>query len=366
MEGETAMENLIVGVAGAAGRSTAAAYDRSTQRIWTVEAGSMAFRMLGHSEFIVRFLRVMQNLAQKIGLSSEEELKRRAARTMVSLPGVLRPMYHEDANSLLDEHGWCSPDLQRKTGCVLDDMQAGLLGGALTESGGIIVCGSGSAAYVRGRSGEEHKSDGYGPVLGDEGSGFWLGLEALRAVLRADDGRQSDCPTLREMVMMQLRQDGVSTTAGIPPWLSDRETTPGVRWPFRSDVAALAQAVARAAAEGDDTAMHVLDAGSTELVRSFTASMNAVKCEADGMKVVLGGGVFENIPDYVSLVREKIEQSWPGADVLQTRFRPVVGALLACLAGGIGLPNQSRVDALVSAIGSVDTARGLLLAGVPA
>ncbi len=46
---------------------------------------------------------------------------------------------------------------------------------------GVVLVGStGSAAFARGPEGKTRRSGGYGPLLGDEGSGFWLGREAAR------------------------------------------------------------------------------------------------------------------------------------------------------------------------------------------
>src|SRR3954470_11299987 len=52
-----------------------------------------------------------------------------------------------------------------------------------------IVAGTGSIAYGRNARGEAAHAGGWGYVLGDEGSGYWIGRFALRAVVRHADGR---------------------------------------------------------------------------------------------------------------------------------------------------------------------------------
>jgi N-acetylglucosamine kinase-like BadF-type ATPase len=64
---------------------------------------------------------------------------------------------------------------------VLADAQAALLG-ALPEGRGLLVlAGTGSIVVGRDRRGRWHRAGGLGPLLGDEGSGFWLAREWLRA-----------------------------------------------------------------------------------------------------------------------------------------------------------------------------------------
>jgi glucosamine kinase len=63
---------------------------------------------------------------------------------------------------------------------------AGALGG---EAGVVLAAGTGVVATAVDAAGRFVRVDGWGPLLGDEGSGGWIGLEGLRAALRANDGR---------------------------------------------------------------------------------------------------------------------------------------------------------------------------------
>ena len=64
-----------------------------------------------------------------------------------------------------------------------------LVAGVGDEPGVVIVAGTGSIAYGRNARGEAARAGGWGYVLGDEGSGYWIGRLALRAVVRQADGR---------------------------------------------------------------------------------------------------------------------------------------------------------------------------------
>jgi glucosamine kinase len=70
---------------------------------------------------------------------------------------------------------------------VISDAQAALLGALGTRPGVLLLSGTGSIVVGRDGRGRWARAGGLGPALGDEGSGFWLGREWLRASVR--DGR---------------------------------------------------------------------------------------------------------------------------------------------------------------------------------
>src|SRR3954453_11144302 len=63
---------------------------------------------------------------------------------------------------------------------------AGALGG---EPGVVLIAGTGVVAVAIDADGALRTADGWGPWLGDEGGGAWIGASALRPALRAHDGR---------------------------------------------------------------------------------------------------------------------------------------------------------------------------------
>ncbi|HEY5611620.1 MAG TPA: BadF/BadG/BcrA/BcrD ATPase family protein, partial [Thermoanaerobaculia bacterium] len=56
-------------------------------------------------------------------------------------------------------------------------------------SGVVVISGTGSVAFGRNAAGEEARAGGWGPTVGDEGSGYAIAREGLSAILRAHDGR---------------------------------------------------------------------------------------------------------------------------------------------------------------------------------
>src|SRR3954470_19415590 len=72
---------------------------------------------------------------------------------------------------------------------VVNDALIALVAGARDDPAIVLIAGTGSIAYGRNGSGEAARAGGWGHMIGDEGSGYWIGREALAAVMRGADGR---------------------------------------------------------------------------------------------------------------------------------------------------------------------------------
>lgn len=82
---------------------------------------------------------------------------------------------------------------------IVSDAHAACVGAHRGNDGGVIIAGTGSVgwAIVGGR---QHRVGGWGLMLSDEGSGAWLGREAMRRVLWAHDGRVAPTALLRRLL----------------------------------------------------------------------------------------------------------------------------------------------------------------------
>jgi glucosamine kinase len=81
---------------------------------------------------------------------------------------------------------------------ITTDAHAACIGAHGERDGGIVVVGTGSVGWAV-LQGQSYRVGGWGLPFSDEGSGAWLGGEALRRVLWARDGRITWTPLLREL-----------------------------------------------------------------------------------------------------------------------------------------------------------------------
>ncbi len=145
---------------------------------------------------------------------------------------------------------------------VTTDAEAAMADAFGTGGTGILViAGTGSIAWGRDARGRTARTGGWGLLLGDEGSAYALGMEALHAVVRAHDGRGNPT-TLTPAV---LRATGAPAPERLIGWTADAA---------KGDIAALAPLVCDAAAAGDIAAKSILTSAAHELA-SHVLALNA-------------------------------------------------------------------------------------------
>jgi N-acetylglucosamine kinase-like BadF-type ATPase len=189
-------------------------------------------------------------------------------------------------------------------------LEAGIPGGA----GTVLIAGTGSIAYGRDRDGRGARAGGWGYVLGDEGSGYWLGRLALRAVVRAADGRGMETALTPRV----LRHYAVERPRDLVRKIYEGGTHPGA-------IAALAREVGAAADEGDPTALHLILLASQELVTA--AASVAKRLGIENEPVVLSGGTLLGLSRLKGLVLEELSRVLPDAQVWPLATEPARGAV---------------------------------------
>lgn len=192
---------------------------------------------------------------------------------------------------------------------------AGALDGA---AGVLLIAGTGAVALGVDPSGAR-LVDGWGPELGDFGSGSWLGREALRAVLRAHDGLAA--PTALTAALAAP----VGPPSAVQAWLAADGA-------LARRLATLAPLVLAAAADGDAVAIGIVDEAVRLLAATTAAAAGAT---AD---VVLHGGLTDHDGFRATLTRA-LETS--GHRVVRARGGAMDGALL--LTRRLDLPHERFV-----------------------
>jgi N-acetylglucosamine kinase-like BadF-type ATPase len=221
---------------------------------------------------------------------------------------------------------------------VLDHDAAAAQSGAFSGGPGIVLsAGTGAICFGVDEQGERFFADGWGPILGDEGGGFWIGQETLKAVCRAQDGR-GPRTSLVSPVLSTLNVADCDE-------LVQLIYSPDLR---RDVVARLAQVVFDAAGAGGRVACEIRERAAVHLSNSVVAVARAMLTRAReraGLEqpvpveiaVALRGGLFEdghfrgavgyNIGERLVEMRRDY---WPlsGWRIVKPQFEAAVGAAL--------------------------------------
>jgi N-acetylglucosamine kinase-like BadF-type ATPase len=206
---------------------------------------------------------------------------------------------------------------------VTHDALAALYAGNASGCGVVLISGTGSIAYGRNDQGMEDRCGGWGYLVGDEGSAFWLGAEGLRAASYDHDGRGS----LTRITRHLYEDIGAADFNGVLPLLYGKPHPPPA-------IQAATRAVARAYAEGDAIAVNIVQRGAHHLAEMATTVARALLLE--GGPVYLAGGAFENVRPLEKAVRLELLGALPRAAVEPVSEEPAMGAarLAAKLAWG--------------------------------
>jgi N-acetylmuramic acid 6-phosphate etherase len=197
--------------------------------------------------------------------------------------------------------------LRAKRVAVTSDAVIAHAGALDGKPGLVLIVGTGVVALAIGADGTLRTADGWGPWLGDEGGGAWIGAAGLRAALRAHDGRGPSTALL----------DAARARFGAPQTWPARLTGAAALASFAPDVLA---------AEGDAVALAIVSAAADALAATARAA-------GDGPVAMVGGLAG------VEALRERLDLVPAAVDALDGALR----------LGTIHEPHVIRVEATAKA-----------------
>lgn len=230
------------------------------------------------------------------------------AAAQVGLAGVRREDLRERMREELSSLGVSSVD-------VTTDAEIALYGATNGEPGLVLIAGTGSICCGKNARGRRACAGGWGPVVGDEGSGSWIARRALQAVARACDGR-ADKTALVEPCLEYFNvaaAEDLSTAVYAPSMTNDR-------------IAGFARFVIEVAQEGDEAAQEIMSEAARELAATACAVIRKLRMERDKFQVAFVGGVFSSKALVLALLAEQIAEVAPRAYLAPPRLAPAHAA----------------------------------------
>jgi len=215
---------------------------------------------------------------------------------------------------------------------------AGEAGGA--EARVIALSGTGSCCYGRSAKGVVAKVGGWGHLIGDKGSGYEIGLRALKACV------------------YHLDRDGIWTELGrrVLRKLLLNEPNDLIAWAQGADkraIAALAIEVFEAAALRDKIAKDILESAAHSLAKDAISCAKRLARPGQAVRFVLAGSVLTRQPRFAAAVGRLIRRGWPKAKVAPLAREGALGAAAmareahaaAGSPGGSAAPEDSKQTA---------------------
>jgi len=222
---------------------------------------------------------------------------------------------------------------------VVHDSVNALMGATAGDPGLIVIAGTGSVARGIDARGRQLRVGGWGHLFGDEGSAYWIGREAIRAVASELDGF-GEPTALTRLLLTQL---------AVPSAYALMEKYYSGEW-SRDHMAGLALWVSKAASDGDRVAQVILREAGRQLAKSaiaviavLFASSDTAAGQAELPKAPLVsyvGGVFEN-QFVLAEFKDAVRGAYAGVRIDPPLLPPVLGSLLlAYQSAGIELSGR--------------------------
>ena len=184
------------------------------------------------------------------------------------------------------------------------------------ESGALALSGTGSDAFVVKNGKVLVSVGGWGPLFGDEGSGYDIGLRSIKAVIYAYDGRRP--PTIMTDMIMEKFQ--LSDLWDIIYRMNHNPNA-------RHEIASVATITAQAAAMGDRVATEIYRHAAHEMALQAITAIRRAEDDWDGHVITMGGAWKGHPAMFHAFVQEVLE-AYPAAEIRRPVYDPVVGTVV--------------------------------------
>jgi N-acetylglucosamine kinase-like BadF-type ATPase len=234
---------------------------------------------------------------------------------VLGLAGAGSSAIRERLGVALDEQ-FRSRGVQAPAVTIESDARIALEGAFDGGPGLIIIAGTGS--ILLGKTANEPKKvvGGWGRVLGDEGSGYFIGLQALKAVTRDFDGI-APSGSLRALVDARFG------------WCSREDLIVAV-YQQNFAIPSLAPLVLESADENDPVCLEILSRSAALLADQVGVFARVLEAHTR-LGVVFVGGLIDHDTVYAKILRETLRSRFPAVDVRPAMHPPVQGAVLLAL-----------------------------------
>ena len=253
------------------------------------------------------------------------------AAAFLGMAGVASPTDRRIIHQIAQNLRLAPPDFVG----VDHDIRIALEGGLLGRSGIVLIAGTGSSCYGRNAEGDEWRSGGWGPLVSDEGSAYWFGVQAMKAAVRAHDGRWQTS-SLLPAVMGRLELQHID----------DLLRYLYVRGMSRLEIAALGPLIFDAATEGDEVALDLIRLGARQMAACVVAVAQRIGLVRQPGELALTGGVFQAGDIVMEPLYAAVNEQLPQCEIFLAKLSPSLGACLLALKR-IGIVLDSNVLSLL-------------------
>jgi N-acetylglucosamine kinase-like BadF-type ATPase len=293
----------VAGVDGGATKTTAAVLDLETFHVSLGRAGPANVDAVGADASADALEAAMSGALKAAGIGGTS-----LGPTVLALAGTIPKTVEERIRrtfSLSDAY-------------FVNDVVAAWASGTWLDPGVAVISGTGSHVFGVNAAGESWRTGGWGHILDDEGSGYWLGLAGIKAALQYRDASGPQTSLLDACVRfyaLRAIEDIQEVFYGKPF--------------SKAEVASFAREVAAEADGGDAVARSLFEQAATDLATQVRAPVRILGlANAEQFIIALVGSVFAGSPLLRECFERAVREFAPNAIFVLPELAPVGGSLL--------------------------------------
>lgn len=320
------MRNLIIGVDGGASGTQAVIADKTGQVLGKYLAAASNIYAVGEDGATAALDAVVSGVLRVAGRPLSD-----VAVIALGLAGLNHAVDRVVYESILARLNWGDVDI-----VLENDVVIAWAGATRCRPGLAVIAGTGCNAFGINAAGERWRASGWDYLLADEGSAYWIGLQGLRAAMRAYDGRGPDT-LLAQAVKSEYKLAEVSDLLRVVYAPNFGKTV----------TAAFARRVSACADKGDRVAQAILREAGEEVALAANAVVRKLGMADEEFAIGLTGGVMRS----GGLVRETFDAAVhavaPKAHIALVEYPPAIGALFLAFHQSASLTDElvKRIEA---------------------
>lgn len=230
------------------------------------------------------------------------------AAATIGLAGVRRTEIRLRMHAELQRFGFASLHL-------MTDSDIALYGATDGAAGVVVIAGTGSICCGINSHHRRACTGGWGPMVGDEGSGIWIAQRALRAIAQASDERSAET----SLVIAAYDYFNVNNFDELASEIYSANMT-------NARIAGFARCVIEASRAGDEVAREIVTDAGHEIGVLVTTTIKRLNMKHETFRVAYVGGVFAAGEMVMQPLREAVKRAAPHATIAPPMYPPAIAA----------------------------------------
>ncbi|HEY4662190.1 MAG TPA: BadF/BadG/BcrA/BcrD ATPase family protein [Candidatus Humimicrobiaceae bacterium] len=301
----------ILGVDGGGTKTTVQIADVRGKAVTQVVSGASSYKSVGTSRAIENLNKAVFNAIKNLKTSKDVYF-------ISSCFGFAGNDAEEDCktyteivfNNKLGSH------LDPKRTIICNDTRIGIEVGSEKKNKIIIIAGTGSNCLGINEDGKKVRASGWDYILADEGSGYSIGLKALKAVMRAYDGRGK-----KTMLSKTILEE-----------LNLKKVLDLVRWAYDGPfskvmIGTLAKGVCKTAKMGDEVSINILAEEACEAAVSVITVADKLGFTSKDFDLIFAGSLFNCKEYFKNILMRRVKEDFPKVNFIPMIKNPVEGAI---------------------------------------